>query len=93
MGLFYKNKRQIYGIAVFQEFIKELYASLFTKEMLLNMIESYEEAYLEDVKLECAMASFKDFNSSYMSWYMNINLFNNLILKFKISMEYFERKF
>lgn len=45
MEVFYKNKRQIFGVVIFQEFLKELYASLFAKEMVVDMVDAYEQAY------------------------------------------------
>jgi hypothetical protein len=44
-----------------------MYSALFAKEMVTDMVEAYEAAYIEDVKLECGMAVFKDFNSAYIS--------------------------
>lgn len=61
MDYFEKNKRLVFGIVIFQEFLKEITASLFTKEMICEMLKSYEDAYLEDAKLECAFATFSEF--------------------------------
>lgn len=54
-----KKRRDIYSIVIFEEFLKEIAACLFVKELAVDMLESYEIAHLEDIKLECALAKFK----------------------------------
>lgn len=64
MEYFAKHKKQIFAVAIFQEFIKELASSLFAKELVANMIDSYEEAYLDDMRFECALEKFQDYQDS-----------------------------
>ena len=55
--------------------MNEITASLFTKDYVSEMIESYEEAYSEDLKLECAFEKFKQFNcNSDIIW-----VFSNIL--------------
>ncbi len=42
--------------------------------MLSNMIDEYELAYFEDLKLECALEKFKDFSCSEINWVLPIIL-------------------
>eukprot|EP00347_Sterkiella_histriomuscorum_P013006 403366373 len=57
--LFNKNRKNIYSIVILEEFLKEIAGCLFVKELAVDMLESYELAHLEDIKLECALAKFK----------------------------------
>ncbi|CDW80011.1 UNKNOWN [Stylonychia lemnae] len=57
--LFMKKRREIYSIVVFEEFLKEIAGCLYVKELAVDMLESYEQAHLEDIKFECALAKFK----------------------------------
>lgn len=59
MDLYYKNRKNIYSIVILEEFLKEIAGCLFVKELAVDMLESYELAHLDDVKLECALAKFK----------------------------------
>ena len=56
--LFLKNKKAIYSIVIFEEFLKEVTGCLFVKELAVEMLEAYYSTHLEDVKLECAIATF-----------------------------------
>ena len=44
MEIFEKNKKAIYSIVIFQEFLKEVVSCLFSKEMICEMVEAYELA-------------------------------------------------
>lgn len=59
MELYHKNRKNIYSIVILEEFLKEIAGCLFVKELAVDMLECYELAHLEDVKLECALAKFK----------------------------------
>jgi hypothetical protein len=59
LELFMKNKKAIYSIVIFEEFLKEISSCLLVKELAVEMLEAYESAYIEDVKLECAMTTFQ----------------------------------
>ena len=59
MELYRRNKRLVSSITIFQEFIKEVAATLSVKEYVVDhMISAYEQAREEDTKLECAMVMF-----------------------------------
>ncbi len=58
MQIFINSRRAIYSCVIFQEFMKEIAASLYTKELIAQMVEAYDQAYMEDIKLECALATF-----------------------------------
>jgi len=57
--LFVKKRKEIYSIVIFEEFIKEIAGCLYVKELAVDMLESYEMAHLEDIKLEVAIAKFQ----------------------------------
>lgn len=59
MDLFRRERKVIYSIVIFEEFLKEIAATLYVKELGVQMLESYELAFLEDVKMECAFARFR----------------------------------
>jgi len=57
--LFLKHRKTLYSIVIFEEFLKEIAACLYVKELAVDMMEAYEDAWQEDVKLECAFAKFQ----------------------------------
>lgn len=42
MDLFVQNKRAIFNVVVFEEFIKEIIGILFVKELCNDMLDIYE---------------------------------------------------
>jgi len=53
-----KKRKEIYSVIIFEEFLKEVAGCLYVKELAVDMLESYEQAHLEDIKFEVAIAKF-----------------------------------
>ena len=55
---FKQNKKKVFNVVIFKEMLKSMAASLTVKELLNDMLTSYEQACGEDIALEAAMTVF-----------------------------------
>lgn len=56
--LYELQRKLVINILIFQEFLREISACFFTKELVSEMIEGYEKVLIEDLKFECALTTF-----------------------------------
>ena len=58
ISVFKQNRKKVFNALIYKEMLKSLAACLQVKELISDMLESYEEACGEDVAFEAAMTVF-----------------------------------